>query len=296
MIVPKLVCGNVLSELQKCQSETVDLVIADPPYFRVTNNKWDRSWKTLNDYIEWAKTWLSETYRVLRHGGSFYLFGYMRIMAHLVPYLTELGFEYREEITINKGMQVVAGRATKEYKLFPNVTETVILLVKNPRPHIQNLLVNAAKARNLDAKSINAALGVKTNGGGMWSIYTGNNICAQIPTEEMWLKFQKILGISTPYCKISQTFNAQVGLTNVWDDISFRLTDRIHPTQKPAKLIDRLIKASSNENDLIYDLFSGSGIALYRSAILNRRCIGIEVDVDMHEKSTDMLRTKLISS
>ena len=43
------------------------------------------------------------------------------------------------------------------------------------------------------AKEINEMLGVKSNGGGMWSIYTGKNVCKQLPTEELWGKLQKIL-------------------------------------------------------------------------------------------------------
>ena len=36
-------------------------------------------------------------------------------------------------------------------------------------------------------------LGVKSNGGGMWSIYTGKNICEQFPTKEIWTKLEDIL-------------------------------------------------------------------------------------------------------
>jgi DNA modification methylase len=35
---------------------SADLVIADPPYFKVLNQKWDYEWKTLDDYVEWTLT------------------------------------------------------------------------------------------------------------------------------------------------------------------------------------------------------------------------------------------------
>lgn len=284
---------NVLTYLQSLPAESVDLVIADPPYFRVTSNKWDHSWKTLEEYVTWAEAWLTETHRVLRHGGSFYLFGYMRVMAHLVPHLHKLGFEYREEITINKGMQAVAGRATKDYKLFPNVTETAILLVKNPRPYIRTLLLTAAKNKKLTSKGINSALGVKTNGGGMWSIYTGDNICGQIPTSEMWSKFQTLLGLNVPYGRISQTFNPIPGLTNVWDDISFFNKNRLHPTQKPYKLIERFVTASSNPGDNVVDLFTGSGVVLKVCEALGRNGYGVDLDEEMLAKAAKWLGIEL---
>ena len=95
-------------------------------------------------------------------------------------------------------------------------------------------------------------LGVKSNGGGMWSIYTGKNVCEQLPTEELWDKLQTILEFNIPYDKISQTYHAQMGLTDVWDDVNFyEEKDRIHPTQKPQKLLARLILASSDEDDIV---------------------------------------------
>ena len=42
-----------------------------------------------------------------------------------------------------------------------------------------------------------------------------------------------------------------MGLTDVWDDVNFyEEKDRIHPTQKPQKLLARLILASSDEDDI----------------------------------------------
>jgi DNA modification methylase len=40
--------------LNKIQDETIDLVIADPPYFKVINQKWDYIWKNEEEYINWS--------------------------------------------------------------------------------------------------------------------------------------------------------------------------------------------------------------------------------------------------
>lgn len=49
-----------------------------------------------------------------------------------------------------------------------------------------------------------------------------------------------------------------------------------HPTQKPEALLERIIKACSNEGDIVLDPFSGSGTTCYAAKRLNRKYIGIE--------------------
>lgn len=51
-----------------------------------------------------------------------------------------------------------------------------------------------------------------------------------------------------------------------------------HPTQKPEALLQRIIKACSNEGDIVLDPFSGSGTTCYVAKRLNRKYIGIEKD------------------
>lgn len=281
----RIIQGDCIEEMKKIDDCSIDLSICDPPYWKVIHEKWDYMWRTEEDYIEWSKKWLSEVYRTLRYGGTFYLFGYFRTLALLVPILTNLGFSLRQQIIINKGIKAVAGRATKNYKMFPNVTESILFLIKDNIPYSRNLLKSQQKKLNLSSKDINDALGVKSNGGGMWSIYTGQNVCEQFPTKDLWNKLQSILKFDLPYEKIAQTFNPEMGITDVWNDIDFYKEERIHPTQKPITLIKRLIKASSNENDLILDAFAGSGSTAIASKLLNRNSINIELE----QKYIDLL-------
>jgi hypothetical protein len=70
-------------------------------------------------------------------------------------------------------------------------------------------------------------------------------------------------------------------IPNFWDDIgNIRSKDKEshgYPTQKPEALLERIIKASSNENDVILDCFCGCGTTLAVSKKLNRQFIGIDV-------------------
>ena len=67
---------------------------------------------------------------------------------------------------------------------------------------------------------------------------------------------------------------------NFWDDISVPYwsmkENTAHPTQKPEKLIAKLILASSNEGDVVFDPFLGSGTTSVTAKKLNRNFVGIE--------------------
>lgn len=68
--------------------------------------------------------------------------------------------------------------------------------------------------------------------------------------------------------------------SNIWTDISIPFwsmpENTPHPTQKPEKLIAKLILASSNEGDVVFDPFLGSGTTAVAAKKLGRRYIGIE--------------------
>ncbi|MDR2840014.1 MAG: site-specific DNA-methyltransferase [Paludibacter sp.] len=72
--------------------------------------------------------------------------------------------------------------------------------------------------------------------------------------------------------------------SNFWDDISIPYwsmpenTD--HPTQKPEKLIAKLILASCPENGIVFDPFAGSGTTAVVAKKLGRQCVGIELNTE----------------
>lgn len=286
------ICYNAdcIEKMQSFEDNSVDLVVADPPYWKVVGEKWDYQWKTEKDYVEWSLKWIKEVSRILRIGGTFYCFGYFRTLALLVPHLEDMGLELRQQIILDKGMRAVSGRATKKYKIFPNVTESILFIIKDNKQFVKPFLKERQKALGLTAKQINEALGVKSNGGGMWSIYTGKNVCEQFPTEELWNKLSNILDFEMPYNKVAQTFNPQMGYTDVWTDIDFYKEKHLHPTQKPLKLIRRLIEASSNEGDIVLDPFSGAGSTQLSSIQLKRHYIGIELDEGYYKIGLDRIK------
>jgi len=65
--------------------------------------------------------------------------------------------------------------------------------------------------------------------------------------------------------------------SNIWNFDRVPPHKLLHPTQKPIKLLQRIIKASSNQGDLILDPFMGSGTTAVACKQTDRRFIGIEI-------------------
>jgi len=79
---------------------------------------------------------------------------------------------------------------------------------------------------------------------------------------------------------VPTVYNTEKVPGNVWDfaRVRYRMNEyENHPTQKPIALLERIIKASSNEGDLILDPFSGTFTTCAVAKNNNRRCIGIEM-------------------
>jgi adenine-specific DNA-methyltransferase len=75
-------------------------------------------------------------------------------------------------------------------------------------------------------------------------------------------------------------YNSEKVPGNVWEfpRVRYRMPEyEDHPTQKPISLLERIIKASSNEGDVVLDVFSGTFTTSFVAKQLNRKSIGIEL-------------------
>ena len=68
-----------------------------------------------------------------------------------------------------------------------------------------------------------------------------------------------------------------------------RLTKPKHPTQKPLKVLKKLIELGTNEGSLVLDPFAGVGSTGVAALELGRRFIGIEMDEEYHRASCERL-------
>ena len=82
--------------------------------------------------------------------------------------------------------------------------------------------------------------------------------------------------------------------TDVWNKNNHTTSKEYagwHPTQKPISLLERVIKAHTNEGGVVLDCFSGSGSTAIACNILNRKFVGCELDEEYYEKSLERIET-----
>lgn len=89
------------------------------------------------------------------------------------------------------------------------------------------------------------------------------------------------------------TFNKPEGasyLRPIYKCPSVASKKRIHPTQKPLKLIEDILQVHTNENDIVLDLFTGSGTTAEACLKNNRIFVGSELDEEFYRKAMERLQ------
>lgn len=61
--------------LESLPDNSVKLIIADPPYYKISKEYWDNQWKSERHYLEWCDKWVAECVRVLEPCGCLYVWG-----------------------------------------------------------------------------------------------------------------------------------------------------------------------------------------------------------------------------
>lgn len=64
-----------------------------------------------------------------------------------------------------------------------------------------------------------------------------------------------------------------------------------HPTEKPLDIVERLVRNSSKEGDLVLDCFSGSGTTAHACKISNRKFIGSEINAEYYKESLQRVQS-----
>lgn len=93
-----IVRGDCVDGLRELPSESANLIVADPPYnlekdFGVWNEK-----ERKRDWLPWCRVWVGECKRVLKSGGSIFIYGIHRHLCWIQCHLYEIGLNYRRQI------------------------------------------------------------------------------------------------------------------------------------------------------------------------------------------------------
>lgn len=285
-------------------NECVDLIIADPPYYKAINEKWDKQWKTEDEYLNWTQQWFNECVRVLKPTGVFYCYGNFDILSKQKVLIFDTQLSFRQNITLSKGLRSIAGRTSDKLRMFPTASEYLLYYTKQDDSGLSYIDDNYVKPQNpfrleiirartkvglstIDVAELGGFYGKVNHGGSVSNWEKGSNI----PTEEQFEKLKTFLPIEREYYDLKNeydalrekykdkrfTFNLPTGVTDVWPFMPNKIRYG-HKTQKPQDITDRIINASSNPNDLVYIPFAGSGSEIISCVKYNRNYIATEIN------------------
>lgn len=239
---------NCIEGMKELPDDSVDLVIADPPYNLSKGNNW--AWKnevdlegfggewdktmehwddmTLRDYMYFTSSWLSEVRRILKSTGSLWTFG-----------------SYHNIGIINTVHQLLEIEIINE----------IIWYKRNAFPNLSGRRFTASH-ENL-----------------LWS-HVGDP-----ENRKYTFSYEDIKEMGFPEDNLNE---AGKQVRTVWDIPNNKSKEELeygdHPTQKPLRVLERMILAASNEGDLCLVPFCGSGSACVSAKLNNREYIGFETE------------------
>lgn len=237
--------GNSIDWLTSLDSESVDLIFADPPY-NIKKADWD-NFENQEKYIEWSIQWISQASRILKPTGSLYICGFSEILADLKHPTSKyfkscrwLIWHYKNKANLGSDW----GRSHESILHFRK-SDTVKLNIDDVRiPYGAHTLKYPSHPQ------------AKTSAYGKSATKKHNN---WTPNPK-GAKPKDVIEIPTTCNGMGETTP--------------------HPTQKPEELLRKFVLASSNEGDMVIDPFSGSGTTLVVAEQLNRRWMGCDLNIE----------------
>ena len=232
---------DAVEVLKQIPESSVQLVLIDPPY-----NLGLDYWDTFENYLDWAKGWLDQIYRILSDSGNCVIFGGFQFQDLKKGDLLEI-LHYTRHSTKLRFINLIIWHYKNgmgSHRFFANRHEEAIWLSKTNKYYF-----------DLDSVRIP---------------YDEN-------TKELYKKDKRLNPESIEKGK---------NPTNVWqiNRLNGNSKERVgHPTQKPTEIIRRFIRGLSYPGSIVLDFFAGSGTT-GRVAIEERRnSILVDADSKLYE-------------
>jgi len=279
-----LMQGDCLELMKQLKDASIDAVITDPPYQylnqKLKNCHFDKAYNE-KEYIQEVKRCLKDTGFIIMFGRgvSFYRQGVL---------LAEAGFKFKEEIVWNKRKTSspfhLLGRRHENCFIFAKTKKGAIRKCKFPYIEcLKNIPIeyaiekikNNIKKINEDIKKpkiFNAIMQYLEKDVKEYIIpqALGNNVT----TKKNKCPYYSISSLETITKGCVE--NDIIDIPDMIEEASLRNSN--HPTEKPVRLMERLIALVTNEGDLVLDSFMGSGSTGVACLNQGRRFIGMELD------------------
>lgn len=236
---------DCIDGMKKIESESVDIIICDPPYNIGKDFGNDSDKQQMDKYLSWCDEWITECIRILKPKGTLYIYGFSEILAFI-----------RVRININVRWIIwhYTNKVTPSLNFWQRTHESILCCYKEKplfnrddvrEPYTETFLKNAA------GKVRKATKGRFSNG-----------------ETETTYNAHKNGALPRDVIKIS----ALAGGAGKKERVN-------HPTQKPLELCQKLIKASKNgDKTLMVVPFVGSGSECVAAKKEKINYIGYEIN------------------
>lgn len=279
-ILAKLYNGDCLDVMKQLPSNYYDVLLVDPPY-EYLDHKLDKSFNEQAVFDQWNRILKDTGYIIMfGRGISFYRWNVM---------LDQLGWKFKEEVIWDKM------RTTSPVLPLMRVHETISILAKNGKGKINKTCVPYTDSRLTpevvlgDIKRLESGLNQdnKAYGELLHYLETHDTTIAKKSVTKDMLTFTPSKNFRST-SRIAATAKSMLNgkrETDIMSMTSPARSHRYHPTQKPTKLLERLLKlVAANDNIKVIDTFMGSGSTGVACADLNNKenkhyeFTGIELD------------------
>jgi site-specific DNA-methyltransferase (adenine-specific) len=234
--------GNAITWLRSLETESVDMIFADPPY-NIKKAEWD-SFESQEEYLQWSLQWIEQAARVLKSTGTLYVCGFSEILADL---------------------KLPASRFFKGCKWLVWYYKNKANLGSDwGRSHESLLHFRKSQRFTFNVDNVRLPYGNHTlKYPGHPQAKTSQYGKGQSGKDMLWQPHPK--GAKPrDVIEIPTTCNGMHEKTP-------------HPTQKPEELLRKIVLASSNTDDLVVDPFLGSGTTAVVAEQLGRKWKGCDI-------------------
>lgn len=238
----KIHIQDCFSFLESLEDKSIDLAIIDPPY-NLKVAQWD-SFKSEKEFLEFSFAWIDAMLPKLKNNASFYIFN--------TPYHCALFLHYLQGKAVFQNFITWYKKDGLSYtkKRFVNNQESILFYTMDSKDYYFNCDCVRIAYQSTERIQHATKNGILKNGK-RWYPNPNGKLCPDV-----WEIVSE---------RHKQKVNGKVQKLN-------------HPTPKPREMIERMIKASSKEGDLVLDLFAGSGTTSLVARELGRNSIGCELN------------------
>ncbi len=274
----KIIHGNCLEKLLEINSESIDLIYFDPPFFTQKKHslanrdnskiyEFDDKFDSIDEYTFLIKEVLIQCNRILKNTGSVFLHcdktasHYIRILLDEVfqteNFQSEIVWSYKRWSNSKKGLL--------------NSHQIIFFYSKASEFKFNTIYTDYSATTNID--QILQERERDTNGKSIYKKDDNGKIVIGkekkgVPLSDVW---------EIPY--LNPKAKERTG----------------YPTQKPVLLLNQIINISTDEGDIVLDPFCGSGTTCVSAKLLNRKYIGIDISIDAVNLSNSRLDEMVIT-